>query len=117
MSIDNSVSPQPHVSGRDVRQLIRRVGTVVLIVGAVVLSYGAVGYWIIPSLPPNGGAYGRLPSVYVMGVGMVGALLGLVLRGMWGRAPVKSGSSVSPLIGIALLLAILVIFFFVVSRL
>lgn len=50
-------------------RLSQAVGTGILITGLMALAHGAVAFWLISSLPPNGGAQGRLPSLYVMGGG------------------------------------------------
>ena len=65
-----------------IQTILRKIGMVVFIVGVVFLTYGAVAFWLINSLPPNGGANGRLPSLYLMAVGMIVTLIGLSVRGL-----------------------------------
>jgi hypothetical protein len=90
------------------------IGTAILIAGLAVLIYGAVAFWIIPSLPPND-ATSRLPSLYVMSAGIVTALVGLTFKGLQGK-PTKKGA-IPTSIGIIVLLAIVIAFFVAVSRL
>jgi hypothetical protein len=105
-----------------IRCASKAIGTVILLVGLTVLVYGAVAFWLINSLPPNGGASGRLPSLYVMGAGMVVALTGLVVRDLGGRnkkdKPAGEVNKVIPTrYGLLLILGIVIIFFVVVSQL
>lgn len=62
------------------RRVAKTVGAVILAAGLICLLYGAVAFWLVQTLPPNGGPTGRLPSVYVMGTGMVIAMIGLAVR-------------------------------------
>jgi hypothetical protein len=62
------------------RRTTKIVGAAILAAGLICLVYGAVAFWLVQTLPPNGGPTGRLPSAYVMGVGMVIAILGLAIR-------------------------------------
>ena len=90
----------------------------VLATGLVVLAYGAVGFWIINTLPPNGGASGRLPSLYVMGAGIVLSVVGLVARDFRdGRISQEDTQGIPASYGILGLVAILIILFFVISSL
>jgi predicted amino acid racemase len=57
-----------------------KIGTVVLIVGVLALGYGVLGSFVIRDLPPNVPATGRLNSIYVMGIGAIFSIVGLVLR-------------------------------------
>ena len=61
---------------------IQKIGTAILLVGVIVEAYGAVAFFINTSLPPNGGASSRLPSLYVLFVGMGAMLLGVIVRGI-----------------------------------
>ena len=58
------------------RGVSRRIGTVLLAIGLAVLAYGAIGFWLIKSLPPNGGTIGRLPSLRLVGIGSIVAIVG-----------------------------------------
>src|SRR5262245_35768319 len=107
----NEVSAKKGLSGQGV---VKVVGTVILIAGLAVLVYGAVAFWIVPSLPPNDAA-SRLPSVYVMGAGIVTALVGLTVKSLQGKSTKKGAIPTS--VGFIMLLAIIIAFFFVVSRL
>ncbi len=73
------------------RNLLKAAGTAVVFVGLAVLAYGAIAFWLINSLPPNGGANGRLPSLYVMGVGIIVVVIGLIARDL--RLGRKSGGT------------------------
>lgn len=72
-------SPSEHFTNGRPRQGFKKLGTILLVVGIASLAYGAIGFWVVKSLPPNG-ASGRLPSVYVMGVGIVITLVGSTIR-------------------------------------
>ncbi|MBN1911213.1 MAG: hypothetical protein JW818_15820 [Pirellulales bacterium] len=98
------------------------LGTGILLVGLSVVAYGAVAFWLIQSLPPNGGGNGRLPSLYVMGVGIVVAVVGLIARDFRVGRKAKGSTSearkgIPTVYGIIGLLAILIIFFLVVYQL
>jgi hypothetical protein len=94
-------------------------GMAILGAGLAILAYGAVGFWLINTLPPNGGANGRLPSLYVMGAGMVVAVVGLVVRDIRAGGESQEGArrGIPASYGILGLLAILIILFLVISRL
>lgn len=113
-----SETSEPHENGSPT--LRGKIGLLVLGVGLVVLAYGAVAFWVMPSLPPNGGASGRLPSLYLMGGGIVSVVLGLAIRGLntngQGDTQKTGKGSVSPLVGILILFAILAAFIGVVSQ-
>lgn len=95
------------------RSALRDTGTGLLCLGLGLLVYGALGFWVFQTLPPNGGASGRLPSIYVMGSGILALLIGSGLRGMAGKVtgPETVGDSkpqVPTWIGVLVLLGILV---------
>ena len=69
--------------------MLRKSGTAILLLSAFVTAYGAVAFFLINSLPPNGGGYGRLPSLYVFLGGMGGMLLGVTIRRLHLRAARK----------------------------
>lgn len=73
-----SSTEAPHSSLR--MNLRRGIGTGVLVMGLLVLAYGAIALWIIPILPPNEPTTGRLNSLYVLGAGMIISLIGLAVR-------------------------------------
>jgi hypothetical protein len=101
--------------------MIKTPGGAILALGLLVLVYGIVACWRVPSLPPNGGPRGRLPSLYMIGVGIVITIAGLAARGGSRRggsdpaAPAPRGIPAAS--GIVILLAILGGLFFLVSRL
>ncbi len=100
------------------RSLRKTIGRCILGVGLLLLAYGAIACWVLPTLPPNGGASGRLPSLYVIGAGMVFSLVGLVATGGGGVADGKPASKGIPTwLGVAIILGIVVAFFAVVSQL
>jgi len=105
------VSARKGLSGQGI---VNAIGTVILIAGLAVLTYGAVAFWIIPSLPPNDAA-SRLPSLYVMGAGIVTALVGLTFKSLQGKSTKKGAIPTS--VGVIVLLAIIIAFFVAVSRL
>jgi hypothetical protein len=97
------------------------IGTLVLAAGLICLAHGAVGFWVIKSLPPNGGASGRLPSLYVMGAGISVAFVGLTVRGLRfskndGKSDKASPKGIPTLYGIIILFGILALLIFVISR-
>ena len=99
-----------------------KVGTAVLVVGLATLAYGAVAFWIVQSLPPNGGASGRLPSLYVMGAGIALSLLGLTALGFrWSGKENPTGDTprkaIPTSVGILVLLAIIIAVIVAISQL
>ena len=90
-----------------------------LTAGLGLLAYGAIAFWLIQTLPPNGPGRGRLPSVYVMGAGIVIAFLGLIVRDLRIRRKTKDASpkGISTSFGILILLGMVIIFILVVSLL
>jgi peptidoglycan/LPS O-acetylase OafA/YrhL len=82
MNTDNPYEPPSDLptASTQTRATAKVVGTVILLVGLAVLVYGAIAFWIVPSLPPNNISNGRLPSLYVMGLGILVAVVGLVAR-------------------------------------
>ena len=103
------------------RGILQTIGTVILLAGAAILAYGAAGFWLMPTLPPNGGVNGRLPSLYVLAGGMAVAFVGLVVRGfrVGSQNTIRANSrqGIPALYGILALVAILILFIWVVSRL
>lgn len=57
----------------------RTIGTVILIAGGVLTAYAAIAFWLLKSLPPDGGHQGRLPSLYLLFTGFAVMLVGLVV--------------------------------------
>jgi len=103
------------------RKLVIKIGSVVFLTGLTVLTYGAIALWLIQSLPPNGGPSGRLPSLYVMGTGIVAVLIGLAVRDL--RLGKKETDSAKPATksipaswGILILVLIIAIFVVLVSQ-
>ncbi|MEM6471671.1 MAG: hypothetical protein AAF802_19075 [Planctomycetota bacterium] len=105
-----------------IRNATKKVGTFILIAGLAVLAYGTVAFWLVQSLPPNGGANGRLPSLYVIAGGIVVVLVGFAVRGLTvdgdaNASKAKHSKRIPTLYGILVLFTIVVSLFFVVSRL
>ncbi|MEM6391814.1 MAG: hypothetical protein AAF797_03490 [Planctomycetota bacterium] len=59
--------------------MIKFVFTAVLVTGALATVYGALAFFVLQALPPNGSG-SRLPSLYVMFTGMGVMLVGAVGR-------------------------------------
>ena len=60
--------------------MARKIGNAILAVAAIATAYGALAFFALTDLPPNGGVSGRLPSLYIMLGGMGGMLIGSVAR-------------------------------------
>jgi len=60
--------------------MVKKIFTAVLIVTMLATAYGAVAFFLVQTLPPNGGTNGRLPSLYIMLGGIVGMLVGAAGR-------------------------------------
>ncbi|AMV34945.1 hypothetical protein VN12_22655 [Pirellula sp. SH-Sr6A] len=104
------------------RSATRSIGTGLFLTGLAILAYGAIAFWIIKSLPPNGGPTGRLPSLYVIGVGIVAVLAGLAVRDLRTRhknsvSTEGEKKSIPTSVGLLILALMLVLFFVVVSQL
>lgn len=104
------------------RRLARTIGNAMLAAALLVLVYGAVAFWLIQWLPPNGGPSGRLPSLYVMGVGILGSIIGMVVRDLRSaeRPRNSAGSPVAAIptsVGILILVALVVALFVAIYRL
>ena len=69
--------------------MARTIGIGVLLVGAGVMVYAAVAFFLINQLPPNSATGGCLPSLWLMFGGMAAMLLGAVVRGLGRGAPGK----------------------------
>jgi hypothetical protein len=100
---------------RNPKTITTRIGTAILVLGLVALAYGAFTFWVMPSLPPNTAWSGRLPSLYCMGAGIFVTLIGLTLNSI--QSSTNKGATVPTSLGILVLVAIVIAFFFVVSRL
>lgn len=84
-------APDHQPQGKGGCRVAKALGTVMLLGSLIVMAYGAVAFWLIRWLPPNGGPTGRLPSLYVMGAGIIGAIVGLVVRDLrWAGAAKKA---------------------------
>jgi len=87
----------------------------------MVLAYGAIAFWVLPFLPPNSESEGRLPSLAVMGAGVLVTVVGLVLRSLTtSKDPepnVNQPKKIRAMYGVAILLGILGLVFFVITRL
>ena len=59
---------------------MNKIFTTVLIAAVLVTAYGAIAFFVMQSLPPNGGDSGRLPSLYIILGGLAGMLVGAVGR-------------------------------------
>jgi hypothetical protein len=102
-------------TGRSPKTIAAKIGTAILVLGLVLLMYGAFTFWIIPSLPPNT-AWSRLPSLYCMGAGIFAAMIGLTLNSIQ-TSPAGKRATVPTSLGILVLVAIVIAFFYAVSRL
>lgn len=94
-------------------ELRRKVGTGVLVIGLGTLAYGAIAFWIIPSLPPNEFTTGRFNSLYVLGAGMIISLCGLAIRETRLKSrPVADSpdSGISTGVGLLVLLIVVIVF-------
>lgn len=60
--------------------MAKKIFTFILIVAVLVTAYGTVAFFVVQTLPPNGGTSGRLPSLYIMLGGITGMLVGAVGR-------------------------------------
>jgi hypothetical protein len=124
-----SVNPYQSPLGDEARKqasgpaFLKGVGTAVLVGGLATLAYGALAFWVFISLPPNGGASGRLPSLYMMGVGIAITLVGLTVRGLGAAGGTQTAGAhgahkpIPAGIGIVVLVAIIIAVFVVISRL
>jgi CDP-diglyceride synthetase len=92
------------------------IGKFVLAFGTVTLIYGVTAFWLLPNLPPNNPVTGRLPCLYVIGVGIVATVMGLALKGNPKIDPNSKTKTLSPAVGIAILLAMVGLLFVVVSQ-
>lgn len=91
----------------------RKIGTGVLVVGLATLAYGAIAFWIIPTLPPNEPATGRLNSLFVLGAGAAASLIGLAIRETRIESKVAAdatGNGISTGVGLLILLAVAILF-------
>lgn len=60
--------------------MVKKIFTTLLIATILVTAYGAVAFFLVQTLPPNGGTNGRLPSLYIMLGGIIGMLVGAAGR-------------------------------------
>ena len=99
------------------QRVAKAIGTAVGTLGLVTLVYGAVAFWLIQSLPPNSGMSGRLPSLYVMGAGIVLVLGGLAARDLRlaGRTRRQDGPSKAIPTGVGMLVLLVIIIALVVA--
>ena len=73
----------PHTAPPPAKGSVRRqLGSVIFALGLLTTLYGATAFWLVKTLPPNGGPSGRLPSLYLLAVGMGAMLLGLAIRNL-----------------------------------
>src|SRR4051812_45357860 len=79
--------------------------TTIVVLGLAALAYGALGFWIVPALPPNSGWSGRLPSLYVMGGGMLAAVAGLATKSL--AAPTAAKGAVPTGVGLLVIAAVI----------
>lgn len=99
----------------------QNLGSGVFFAGLAVLAYGAVAFWLITSLPPNGGASGRLPSLYVMGAGIAVLVIGMVIKSATApKGSPESGAATKTIptsYGLLLILGIIAVAFAYISQL
>ena len=98
------------------------IGTFILVIGGLILAYAATAFWLFNDLPPNDAIHGRLPSLYLMGAGIVIAVVGLIASDQRvsrrDKSPKEASRKVIPTrYGIIGLVLILIIIFFVISLL
>jgi hypothetical protein len=62
--------------------MTRKFGNGILWISVVVAAYGALAFFLITSLPPNGEAHGRLPSLYILFGGISGMFMGIAFGGL-----------------------------------
>lgn len=62
--------------------MANKIGTTILVIGILIATYGGIAFFIVNSLPPNGGENGRLPSLYLLLGGMAAMLVGTIVRGL-----------------------------------
>ena len=104
------------------RRVSQTIGTFVLVIGGLILAYAAAAFWLFNDLPPNDAIHGRLPSLYLMGAGIVIAVVGLIASDQRvsrrDKSPKEASRKVIPTsYGIIGLVLILIIIFFVISLL
>lgn len=116
---ESSETPAEHSSPP--RPLRKTAGTAILIIGLMILAYGATAFWLLNFLPPNGGPTGRLPSLYVIGVGIITAIVGLVVRDLRGgrgsRSTNDARHGIPTSYGIMGIVVVVILLIFVISRL
>jgi hypothetical protein len=122
MNSDNPYETPGEIAsaGAPSRRSSKTLGTTLLLIGLAILVYGAIAFWLINSLPPNGGGKGRLPSLYVMGMGIVITLLGLAVRGLRGGKKGladKTGKGIRTSHGVLILIATVIVFILIFSQL
>lgn len=61
---------------------VRKIGLGMLVLGAVVTLYGALGFFVWMEIWPNNEFEGRLPSLWVMFSGMGAMLTGAAVKGL-----------------------------------
>jgi hypothetical protein len=94
--------------------LAKKIGTFVATAGVLILGYGALASFVIPTLPPNAAHTGRMNSIYLMAIGAALSLSGLALRDLrLGRKKQRSSSSYTREIstGFGLLVIVSVVIF------
>ncbi len=98
--------------------LSRKFATVALGIGFLFHAFDVTGFGLTNSLPPRGGANGRLPCHFAMGMGMVVSIDRLEFRDQRCVRTNKSNSPVGILtqFGVVDLLAILGRMIFVATR-
>ncbi len=104
------------------RRVLQLTGKFVLVIGGLILAYAAAAFWLFNELPPNDAIHGRLPSLYLMGAGIVIVVVGLIASDQRvnrrDKSPNEGSRKVIPTsYGIIGLVAILIILFFVISLL
>lgn len=62
--------------------MVRKAGTVILLLGVTATLYAACAFFLLQTLPPNDAMNGRLPSLYLLLIGMAVILLGTAIRGL-----------------------------------
>lgn len=122
MNSDNPYETPSEIAseGPPGRRTPKTFGTIILLFGLAILGYGAIAFWLINSLPPNGPRNGRLPSVYVMGAGIVITLIGLTIRGLPGGkkdSEEKKVKGIRTTYGVLILVGMAIVFILLISQL
>jgi hypothetical protein len=87
-------------------------------IGILTILYGATAFWLMPQLPPNGGSYGRLPSMLILGIGIVITIVGMAINSLatQNQQSAASPKKIPAFYGFAAIGLILLIVFIIVAN-